>query len=49
MKSLMDYGFISKALGIGPLNMDVYLWKLEYMFEMLLPIYAPILIDCHET
>jgi hypothetical protein len=49
LESLIDCGFIRKALGNGNLDPDVYLWKLEYMLDMRLPIYAPISFNCHET
>jgi hypothetical protein len=49
LESLIDYGFIRKALGNRPLDPDVYLWKLEYILDMCLLIYAPISFNCHET
>jgi hypothetical protein len=48
LKSLIECRSIRKTLDNGPLDPDVYLWKLEYMLDML-PIYAPISFDCHET
>jgi hypothetical protein len=47
--SLIECRFFRGTKGNGPLDPDVYLWKLEYIFGMRLLIYVPLSFDDDKT
>jgi hypothetical protein len=49
MEYLIECEFIRMVPGRGPQELDVYLWKQEYMFDMRLPIWALISFNRRES